>query len=299
MLRNITNRWMALALAALLAAGGLSASGVAIDWASAQPYGLSVLALLAVAAGARYGLSPSVGGRLEDLALSVAQYVTILCIGLPLSYLAVAAGAGFPLLDDILARIDRQVFGFDWHAAVAWVEARPALHLVLDAAYVSYAPQVLVLLVLGSLMRPGHRNGEFLAAWMFAVALTLGCFVFTPAQSMVSVDNHQAVLHAIRDGHWSVFSWDPIIGLVTFPSFHTAAALIFVYAASLLGRATLMVFLPLNILMLLSVPTEGTHCLLDIAGGAVVACLAILLASRTPSRARQLRRARQAAAQSL
>ena len=68
-------------------------------------------------------------------------------------------------------------------------------------------------------------------------------------------------------------------GLITFPSFHTAIAILFAWAV---WRTPYVWFAGLvtNVLMILSTPLSGSHYVIDLAGGAVVATVAIALASR-------------------
>ena len=67
-----------------------------------------------------------------------------------------------------------------------------------------------------------------------------------------------------------------LVGLVSFPSFHTAAATLLAIAAWP-DRRLRAVILPMDAAMLLSIPVEGTHYLIDMIGGAGVALIATLL----------------------
>lgn len=66
---------------------------------------------------------------------------------------------------------------------------------------------------------------------------------------------------------------DDLYGLITFPSFHVAAAVLIAYAA----RGTPLAFLALvlNLVMAVSALSEGGHYLVDVLAGAAVAGLAI------------------------
>ena len=73
--------------------------------------------------------------------------------------------------------------------------------------------------------------------------------------------------HAMRDvdlGH--------LVGLVSAPSFHTAAALLYIACAWPMARLRWPV-VGVNVAMLLSTPVEGTHYLADMLIGALVAGL--------------------------
>jgi membrane-associated phospholipid phosphatase len=72
-------------------------------------------------------------------------------------------------------------------------------------------------------------------------------------------------------------------GLITFPSFHTTLAVLFV-AALRKHRLALVIGGVVNGSMLLSIPSEGGHYLVDVFAGALVAVLAIVAAARIERR---------------
>jgi membrane-associated phospholipid phosphatase len=67
-------------------------------------------------------------------------------------------------------------------------------------------------------------------------------------------------------------------GLISFPSFHTANAILFIWALWPL-RLLRPVILVVNVLLIASTPLAGAHYLVDLIGGAVVAVGAIWLTS--------------------
>jgi membrane-associated phospholipid phosphatase len=209
----------------------------------------------------------------SDLGLSVVQVLVVTSVLLPLTYLA--AATGFPLLDDRLAQLDA-LFGFDWDTAARWVANRPALDWVLRYAYDSMPVQGAAVLMIGSLKRPGDRNGEVI--WLLIVSLLLTCaiFSFTPALGKIGHvgTGYLNVIAELRSGSWAVMSYHQAEGIITFPSFHTTLAIILTYAVRDV-RWALAILVPLNILMVLSTPTVGGHYLVDLFGGAVVAAVSI------------------------
>lgn len=140
----------------------------------------------------------------------------------------------------------------------------------------------MVLLAIGSILRPGERNGELL--WLAIVSMCLTGFVsiFTPALGKVGHvgTGYLDLLTAIRAGTWSEFSYDASEGIVTFPSYHTTLAILFTYVAARLHRFALAVFAPLNAVMLVSIPPMGGHYLVDLIGGAGVALASIMVVRR-------------------
>ncbi|MGH7814029.1 MAG: phosphatase PAP2 family protein [Candidatus Binataceae bacterium] len=70
---------------------------------------------------------------------------------------------------------------------------------------------------------------------------------------------------------------------MTFPSFHTALAILFVYSS----RPPCRMFIPLfvlNLTMLLAIPFAGDHYLADMIGGAIVVAASILVTRRAMRR---------------
>ena len=68
-------------------------------------------------------------------------------------------------------------------------------------------------------------------------------------------------------------------GLITFPSFHSCAAIAFIYA-SFPFKKWRYVSCVVNTLMLLSTPFIGGHYLIDTIGGIIIASLIIVLVER-------------------
>jgi membrane-associated phospholipid phosphatase len=72
-------------------------------------------------------------------------------------------------------------------------------------------------------------------------------------------------------------------GVIAFPSFHAVLAILFTYTHR--GSPSFLPVAALNALMLLSVPSEGGHYLVDVLGGVTVGGLVILMTRALPARA--------------
>lgn len=281
---DFVQRWIVTGILAAVMALGLSHYGVTLDLDSTRQSGRAIVIFLAVAAvyqGLAHVMPLARRGAdiATDLVLSLIQIVAILKIVAPLSYLAARAGAALPLADPTLAWLDAHMFGFDWDAAARRVAARPALQDVLSRAYFSLQPQAMVLLLCGSLLHPRRRNAEFIWIVLVSCVVTVVVSAIVPALGKTGQlgPGYGAVVELIRGGGWTVFSYDKIEGIVTFPSFHTTLGLFFIYIAGRLHWALLIVFVPLDIVMLLAVPSIGGHYLVDMCGGAAVAALSIVV----------------------
>jgi membrane-associated phospholipid phosphatase len=273
-------RWAAIGIVGLAVSFGLQHLGVAVPVAPVRHMVLSAALLLASVPvyGVVGRLTPRtamLAAVASDFLLSILQFVVMIAVFLPLSYMA--AVPSLPLLDGQLARLDALLFGFDWDTAAQWVANQPTLEWVLKTAYSSGALQIGAMLLLGSLAQPGERNSEFIWQFFTAALLTSVIFVFTPALGKEGHLTYMATLVALRSGQWTVFDYADAQGIVTFPSFHASCGILFVYAARRHPWA-LAAVIPLNLLMIAATPPIGGHYLVDLLGGAGVAAGAIVVA---------------------
>jgi membrane-associated phospholipid phosphatase len=273
-----------LALAALLAAGLLSLA--ALLGAMAGGFSIRGLGNLAATLGL-LGLNlwfyrgRRGGERAADLAAAAAFFTAIATASAVLTYLGFRAGA--PLADARLAAWDAAL-GFDWPVWEARVAARPGLARVLHLAYAAMAPQLALALFALPLAGMTRRSDEFLLVIGLAMPPTLLLCALLPAEGAGVFFGHAEPAHylaaqrALRDGSLTDLTLGALQGIVTFPSFHTIAAVALINAA----RGTPLAFLAwvLNLLMIVSTPTEGWHYLVDVLAGVAIALAAIALARR-------------------
>jgi membrane-associated phospholipid phosphatase len=129
-----------------------------------------------------------------------------------------------------------------------------------------------------------HR---FLAIFWLTAIGTLILYVFMPAIGPFSYLWHHPIVYMPESEQWQqglipalrahterVVDLGHLRGIVSAPSFHAAAATIYINAAWRLPRLRWPV-LALNAAMLMSTPVEGTHYLIDILLGTMVALAAI------------------------
>jgi len=275
-------RWVVIAVFALLAIIGLKLLGVSLD----RPSTISVTRVL----GEFFLLVPlfmmlawrapkyaHLTATPIDLVHSIVQLAAVVQVFLPISYIAADLSRHFPLMDDRLAGWDAFLFGSARTALAHWVDARPAVAWTLAKVYSSTGAQAVILLIIGSFLRPHDRNSELIWLAIAVVTFTAAISIFTPALGGTGYigTSHIDILRHIRAGAWKTFSYDHTEGLVTFPSFHTTLALIFIYVAARTNRWALLVFGPLNAVMLISISPVGGHYLVDMLGGAAVAVASI------------------------
>lgn len=240
---------------------------------------LAVSGLLALSA--TYGMVRK-DRRIAEAAYYAALWVSITAILGPLTY--ISAALKFPLYDEELLAFD-WMLGFDWLSYYGFFAQHALVNLVFLVAYHSLLPQIVFSLIFLSNNCEGDRNEEFFWAALISLVITvIASGIFPAAGTFYHFNIHldQAVhLHdffELRNASASEFELGEMKGIVTFPSFHTSAALLLIYVYR---RTRLFPFaFMLNIMMLLSTPVFGGHYLTDMLGGGIVALLAVFLGNR-------------------
>lgn len=273
--------WLALAVSGLVVALLMHAAGQTIDPASPgnRPYLLCGAAALAIRLWA--GRLP---WRHADALAQGAEYYAlftlIALVGAVASYPIAGLTQGFH--DAALQRIDAAL-GFDWLAWYRTVAAHPWLQALGLGAYRSIYLTPAILLGHAAWAGDRHEAYRFLAVFWATAVVTLFLYAFMPAVGPFSYLWHgsipympeseqwqQGLIPALRDHRVRIIDLAHLRGLVSAPSFHTAAAVIYIHAAWPIRRLRWPI-LALNAAMLLATPVEGTHYLADMLIGAAVA----------------------------
>jgi membrane-associated phospholipid phosphatase len=230
--------------------------------------------------------------RAASALLCTAQFMLFAAVGAPLSY--IAASAARPLWDSIFAAWDRGL-GLDWMAWLAIMNDHPALHPIFAAVYSSFLPQaaivILVLALTGSLL----RLRVYILGFILTTAITIAVSAILPAEGVwghfqlspsdypaitpVTQELHLKVFYGLRDGTFRNLVAQGAQGIITFPSLHTAGALLFIFAMWSVRYLRWFGAL-LNITMIVATPVEGGHYFSDMIAGSCVAVLCWMAASR-------------------
>jgi hypothetical protein len=222
-----------------------------------------------------------------------AQLILIAGLSALLDFAVAAGGAGFAYRESLLAAWDRAI-GFDFLSYVAFVDARPAIQPLMKACYLSIDFTYLVVVV--ALLTDGDRKrlDRFIIALWASLMLTMAVFLFMPAIGAyayfgVRLDDLRALhptflanhfvplLREMRQAGPHVVRFNDLEGLVSFPSFHAAAAILFTWAVWPC-RWVRWPMLAVNTVMVVMAPVEGAHYLVDIVAGSMVAVAAIGMA---------------------
>lgn len=241
-----------------------------------------------------------VGNMIELTPLFLVVSLSFALIGM-----GIAAGDA-PLADRGLAAADAMIFPFlDWPEAIHSVARQGSETLVfLDFAYSSMGLQALGVVALSCLSNRRAHCERFIVTWVFALSVTM---IISAAYPAAGAFKHFSISHAdvaaihsnvgwsaipviegLRAGTITAVDWTNLEGLVSFPSFHAAAAVIL--ARFYWDFATLRwPFVGLNVLMAIAAVPCGGHYFVDVLGGLCTAALALFVTHcTTMSRFRRL-----------
>ncbi len=269
---------IAVSLSASIAAGLTGA----LQAGSRQDFIMVGFAVAVLAAGTAYYGRVRGDRRLARLFRAAAEFLLLaLSIG-SLSY--VAAALNRPLWDDVFAAWDSSL-GFHWPDWLRLVNEHPRVHVVLAAAYHSMAPQFAIVLVALLAVRNYRATDVYLIAFALSAwicvsvsALMPGLsplvhFGITPAEypniSLAVPLEFATHVQALRSGTLQITDLGGAQGLVTFPSFHTSSAVILMLAFWQVPYVRWLGVL-VNGTMLLAIPVEGSHYIVDVIAGIAV-----------------------------
>ncbi len=263
---------------------GLSTDGLAVPAAFA-----AILGMVA-AFYRRYRPAPAI----VAMTVALQQMTLFSAIGAIFSYMMASRG-GAPW-DSRIAGWDAAL-GFDWPAALHWLDRHSVIAAPLKAAYETLMPQMAALVVaLGISGRLAALRTAVLAAMLAGVAAILlsafmpamGAYMhfgvhpgdyphLRPATALVHIRDVQG----LRDGTLRTLSLATMEGIITFPSYHAALATIFGWGFSRASHRWIgWPGMAVAGLTLLSTPLDGGHYLSDVLAGCAIASISLWIASR-------------------
>lgn len=215
--------------------------------------------------------------------MQMGSYTTAISV---LMYLVTSLN--FPMADPWLQSVDRFV-GFSPQAVVEWTRSSPIVNHWSTWVYLFIVPETLLTILAISLSQKRILMEQFACQFMLGTGICTitGCFFpaagpaynhgIEPAEWQLPYIDH---FLALRSGETFMFSWKNTEGLVTFPSFHTAWAVMLVLVWR---QQTKLLFIPITVLsglIILSTLTTGSHYSLDIVGGFVLAAFCWWVSTR-------------------
>lgn len=230
--------------------------------------------------------------KLAMLAMSASYLILFTSVCAVFSYAMVSIG--FPLYDSALAEIDRK-FGLDWMAALEWSGKSEIIAIALRIFYGSSLPHIVLVVSALAFSLQHDRLRAFIT--LFAITGLLTCFIsgvvpasgaytyYLPSEEIyrsLGLDAglwHLQQFNDLRDGTMRVIDLSKTEGLVTFPSFHTALAVVCGWATWQVSYVKWPSAI-LTVLIIIATPVVGGHYFIDIAAGAALAWAAIWLVQR-------------------
>lgn len=192
----------------------------------------------------------------------------------------------FPYADDILINWDR-FLNFNWKQYFYFVQNNEIVKTVFDYSYTSLTFFSFWSFIILVVQKDLKRTCFFLETFLFTAVICTAIGMFFPAKAAVAMyygdaktlanlDTLPGVYHIeamqrLRSGLPFSLDLNDLPGLVTFPSFHTAAGIILVI--SFWRTALFPVILLYSATMIASTPVLGGHYFVDLIGGTMVAVL--------------------------
>jgi len=220
---------------------------------------------------------------------TIAQLLLVATIMGPLTY--VVGAANWPLQDRALLAIDRAL-GMDPELIARYVNDRDWLATLLLRGYGLIKWPLLGIPIVLTLTSRLVRLQLFVFAFSLALIVTVAISAFMPAigtyyglniapSQFPSLDAslYAAQLRdilALREGSLRHLELFKLTGIVSFPSFHAASAVLYMWALwPVRGIGGLAV--ALNLLMIAATPVIGAHYMIDVFGGVALAAISILV----------------------
>lgn len=229
--------------------------------------------------------------NLSHAANVLSQLIAASMLIAPLTY--IAASLNYPLQDRNLFAID-QFMGLDWRSYLNTVD-QYGLGSICNFGYRTFLWQPLLAPIFLCLSGKATRAYQFSLAFILTVMATVVISAFLPATGAyaflglspadyphshpVADFDHMRHLTLLREGKMRVLEIGQLTGIVTFPSFHAAGAILYLWAWWAI-RWMRAIALVCNALLLLSTPIDGGHYFIDVIAGAALAVLFILAVRR-------------------
>src|SRR5699024_10515406 len=198
----------------------------------------------------------------------------------------VSMASDFHYADRMLADWDK-FFGFDWQAYFYFVQGHRLIQAILGLGYKSLSVCSVLAFCILVVRGEARRTRFFLEIFLFTAVLCAAIGMFFPAKGSIASFFGDAItwlnlgslpgvyhlehLYQLRSGLPFALDLYNLPGLVTFPSFHTAAAV--VLAASFWRTRLFPLMAAYAVVVIASTPVLGGHYFVDILAGTALALL--------------------------
>ncbi|HEV2560155.1 MAG TPA: phosphatase PAP2 family protein [Microvirga sp.] len=230
--------------------------------------------------------------RIATTLTALIQTIIYTGVAAPLSYLS--ASLGLPFWDETFHQWDLAL-GLEWRDFLNWANAHPTLTWILSLSYQSIMFQMILLIGLLGLTGRTRLLRVYTGAVVTTGLITVVISGLMPAMAMfvhagltpadypnikpVASAVHVQPILALRDGTLRELVALSFEGIITFPSYHAALAVVFMRAFWGLpwlrwpGQV-------LNVAMLVATPIDGGHHFIDVFAGIALAIVVLVLLER-------------------
>lgn len=247
---------------------------------------------------AAFGMSMLIGfaiyGRGRDDLKALVAWASATLFMIPWSIACVvlcylATSTGLPLVDVHLATFD-QALGFNWIGLLEFVNVHPEFGQLTNVTYYAAFPEFALLILFLAFTKRTNEMRELVDVYWSTLLLTILFSALFPALGPVgfyapSLDGFQTVtvtagtVHlphylALRAGAYDTFDFGAMQGIIAFPSFHAALALMMTWSVRH-SPWLLAIGLVFNGLMLIATLSEGGHYLADVIAGSLLVAAVI------------------------
>lgn len=191
----------------------------------------------------------------------------------------------FPLIDHVLAKADMFV-GFNSLKIINWTYAHPPIKHFLSQMYDTVGYQLFFIPLILAIWLDKKAFEIFLLSLIFSYFIGTTIYYFFPTAGLTAVfqsphflPGEHLTFKKFYDLHHHIKFTFTGGGMIAFPSFHVAWAILLTYAC----RYKKWIFYPLillNIFVISSTVMLGWHYLTDVFGGIFLAAIATVLATK-------------------
>jgi hypothetical protein len=268
--------WILLALLAICCAALYAIAPIRLEASSSTA---TMAFLLTLCALGGHWLFHAKWHRAGICLIAVSQIAILATIGAMASLPIAALTHGYA--DGALAGADN-FLGLDWREYARFAIEHPSFRNVLKTGYFMFVPEAFLIVAYMAFRGHGLRVAIFISAAILAIATSLAGFWLAPAvgtylhygassaaAAYFGINPYEMAgpIGLARSGAMTAH-FDALLGLISFPSMHTAGALLMLWLGwreQWLRPAVL----PLNLAMIAATPIDGSHYFVDmIAGGA-------------------------------
>jgi PAP2 superfamily len=262
-----------------------SAGRLTIEWSTVWPGAVALSAIVVIWLNLYF-----VPGKPAEWFVAEVLFVTFAMVLLtnvlvPMQYGALALGA--PYVDPWLAKADAWL-DVSVPAMTAWTWTHPVVSRLATITYFTFGPQMLLTVLALAVLRDRDRLWEFAFNFHVCLIVTIAAIAIWPSvcapafygfTSTIDTTRAIAQIKGFHEGTMTVVRFDDIDGLVSFPSFHIAGALMVTWAF----RHHRRIFIPLialNTGLAIATVISGEHYVVDELAALVLVALSVAVYRR-------------------